>query len=248
MTSVYDIYSYFDSIAPFLTQEEWDNSGILVGCDKAAVTKAVLCLDVTKSIVRFASDIGAELIISHHPVIFGGIKSVKSGDAVYECVKNGIAVLSAHTCFDKAANGINTNLCKRLGLFDVHPVDGTFIVTGKLDKPMSADDFAQYVSDSLDVHGLRYTDSDLPIKTVAVGGGACEEYLPQAMDCADCFVTGDMKYHDFLAAAENNYCVISAGHFETESESFHMLLGELQSKFPNVEFVWGEQKNPVLAV
>ena len=142
MTSVYDIYSYFDSIAPFSTQEEWDNSGILVGCDKAAVTKAVLCLDVTKSIVRFASDIGAELIISHHPVIFGGIKSVKSGDAVYECVKNGIAVLSAHTCFDKAANGINTNLCKRLGLFDVHPVDGTFIVTGKLDKPMSADDFA----------------------------------------------------------------------------------------------------------
>lgn len=87
MTSVYDIYSYFDSIAPFSTQEEWDNSGILVGCDKAAVTKAVLCLDVTKSIVRFASDIGAELIISHHPVIFGGIKSVKSGDAVYECVK-----------------------------------------------------------------------------------------------------------------------------------------------------------------
>ncbi len=248
MTSVFDIYNYLDSVAPFSTQEEWDNSGLLIDSGNGAVSKAVLCLDVTKEIVRYASDIGAELIISHHPIIFHGIKSVKPYTAVCECVKNGVAVISAHTCFDKAKNGININLCKRLGLSDIKPVDGTFIVTAELDTPMSADDFAQFVSDTLDVHGLRYTVSDTPIKTVALGGGACEEYLPQAMECADCFVTGDMKYHDFLAAAEENFCVISAGHFETESDSFRMLLDELKSEFPDVEFAWGNQQNPVLAV
>ncbi len=248
MTSVFDIYNYLDSVAPFSTQEEWDNSGLLIGSGDNEVKKAVLCLDTTKDVVCYASDIGAELIISHHPIIFRGIKSVESDTAVYECVKNGVAVISVHTCFDKAERGINTNLCKRLGLSDIKPVNGTFIVTAELDMPMSADDFAQLVSDTLDVHGLRYTASDKPIKTVALGGGACEEYLPQAMECADCFVTGDMKYHGFLAAAEENFCVISAGHFETESESFHMLLNELKNKFPDVEFVWGNQQNPVLAV
>lgn len=247
MTSVFDIYNYLDSVAPFSAQEEWDNSGLVIGGNEA-VTKAVLCLDAAKDVVRYAADIGAELVISHHPIIFHGLKAVEPKSAVYECVKNGIAVISAHTCFDKAKNGINTSLCKRLGLADIKPVDGTFIVTAKLDAPMSADDFARFVSDTLDVHGLRYTDSERLIKTVALGGGACEEYLQQAMECADCFVTGDMKYHDFLAAAEEKFCVISAGHFETESESFHMLLDELKNKFPDVEFVWGGQKNPVLAV
>lgn len=86
------------------------------------------------------------------------------------------------------------------------------------------------------------------IRKVAVGGGACDEYLPQAMALADCFVTGDTKYHVMLEAAENDFCIIGAGHYETESQAFLMLKDLISKEFPDVEFISAEQKNPVSAV
>lgn len=248
MTTVKNIYDYINSVAPFDMQEDWDNSGFLIGEFRKEVKKVVLTLDVTKAVASYSADIGADLIISHHPVIFGGIKELKKGDAVYTCAQNDIAVISAHTSFDIAKDGINDNLCSRLGLKNVEKIDGTFINVGELDYEMSIDDFAEFVKDKLNVSGLRYTDTEKTIKTVAVGGGACEEFTEDAMKVADCFLTGDMKYHKMLDCAEMGFSVISAGHFETESESFHMLLDKLQTVFPDVEFVWGNQKNPVLAV
>ncbi len=226
MTTVKNIYDYINSIAPFDTQEEWDNAGFLIGEFRKEVKKAVLCLDVTKAVAEYAKDVEADLIISHHPVIFNGIKNVKKGSAVYTCIENDIAVISAHTNFDLAESGINYNL----------------------DYEMSIDDFAQFVSDTLDVSGLRYTDTEKPVKTIAVGGGACEEYIELAVQNADCFVTGDMKYHAMLECAENSYAVISAGHYETEHDSFIMLMDKLKALFADVEFLSANQKNPVLAV
>lgn len=248
MTTVKNIYDYINSIAPFDTQEEWDNAGFLVGEFRKEVKKAVLSLDATKAVTAYAAEIGADLIISHHPIIFNGIKELKKGSAVYTCTENNVSVISAHTNFDKAECGINANLCRLLGLTDIEPVEGTFIMKGCLDYEMSIDDFAEFVKDTLHVSGLRYTDTDKPVRTVAVGGGACEEYIAEAMNYADCFITGDMKYHDFLDAAENGFAVISAGHFETESEPFHMLMEKLKVLFPDVEFIWANQENPVLAV
>ncbi len=231
MTTVKNIYDYINSIAPFDTQEEWDNAGFLIGEFRKEVKKAVLCLDVTKAVAEYAKDVEADLIISHHPVIFNGIKNVKKGSAVYTCIENDIAVISAHTNFDLAESGINYNLAMRLGLND-----------------MSIDDFAQFVSYTLDVSGLRYTDTEKPVKIIAVGGGACEEYIELAVQNADCFVTGDMKYHAMLECAENSYAVISAGHYETEHDSFIMLMDKLKALFADVEFLSANQKNPVLAV
>lgn len=248
MTTVKNIYDYINSIAPFDTQEEWDNAGFLIGEFRKEVKKAVLCLDVTKAVAEYAADVNADLIISHHPVIFGGIKNVKKGTAVYTCVENDVAVLSAHSNFDFSPVGINYNLAQRLGLNDIEQIDNTFLAVGSLDYEMSIDDFAQHVSDSLDVSGLRYTDTEKPIKKVAVGGGACEEFTELAMQNADCFVTGDMKYHNMLECAENGYAVISAGHYETEHDSFMMLMDKLQNIFVDVEFLSANQKNPVLAV
>ena len=248
MTTVKNIYDYINSIAPFETQEEWDNAGFLIGEFRKEVKKAVLCLDVTKAVAEYAKDVDADLIISHHPVIFSGIKNVKKGSAVYTCVENDIAVISAHTNFDLAVGGINYNLASRLGLNDIRQIEGSFITVGNLDYEMSIDDFAQYVSDTLDVSGLRYTDTEKPIQTVAVGGGACEEYTELAMQNADCFVTGDMKYHAMLDCAEHGYAVISAGHYETEHDSFMMLMNKLKEIFVDVEFLSANQKNPVLTV
>lgn len=248
MTTVKNIYDYINYIAPFDAQEKWDNSGFLVGDFRKEVKKVVLTLDVTKAVAAYAADIGADLIVSHHPIIFGGLTTLKKGDVVFDCIENHIAVISAHTSFDVADGGINDNLCERLGLVNVQKIEGTFINVGELDCEMSIDDFVQLVNDKLEVSGLRYTDTEKDIKRVAVGGGACEEFTENAMAVADCFLTGDMKYHKMLDCAEQGFAVISAGHFETESESFHMLLEKLQAVFPDVEFIWGEQKNPILAV
>ncbi|MCC8016192.1 MAG: Nif3-like dinuclear metal center hexameric protein, partial [Clostridiales bacterium] len=205
-------------------------------------------LDAVKKTVEFAADLHADLIITHHPVIFTGIKQLKKGSALYLCAENNIAVISAHTNYDIAECGINANLSSLLGLNNVKPIDGTFISIGDLDYEMSIDDFAEFVKERLNVSGIRYTVTDKVIKTVAVGGGACEEFLPAAMECSDCFLTGDMKYHNFLEAAENDYAVISAGHFETESQAFHMIADKLQSAFKEVEFIWAGQENPVKSV
>lgn len=220
----------------------------MIGEFRKEVKKAVLCLDVTKAVAEYAKDVEADLIISHHPVIFNGIKNVKKGSAVYTCIENDIAVISAHTNFDLAESGINYNLAMRLGLNDIKQIDGSFLAVGNLDYEMSIDDFAQFVSDTLDVSGLRYTDTEKPVKTIAVGGGACEEYIDLAVQNADCFVTGDMKYHAMLECAENSYAVISAGHYETEHDSFIMLMDKLKALFADVEFLSANQKNPVLAV
>ena len=248
MPNVKDIYNYINQIAPFDSQEEWDNSGLLIGASDKEVKKAVLSLDATSQVCNLAADLCADLIISHHPIIFSPLSVLLKGGAAFTCANNDIAVISAHTNFDKAQEGINANLCKILGLTDVTPIENTFIVTGKLDAEMSIDDFAQFVADKLGVSGIRYTDTDKPIKTVALGGGACEEYLADAMQCADCFLTGDMKYHPMLEAAEHGFAVISAGHFETESEAFKMLLDKLQAEFPGVEFIWANQQNPVKTI
>lgn len=248
MTTVKNIYDYINSIAPFESQEEWDNAGFLIGDFRREVKKAVLCLDVTKAVAQYAAEIKADLILSHHPVIFNGIKKIAKSSAVYTCIENNIAVVSAHTNFDAAEFGINYNLAQRLKLNDIRHINGSFITVGSLDTEMSIDDFAQYVSDALDVSGLRYTDTEKPVKTVAVGGGACEEYTDLAMEYADCFVTGDMKYHNMLECAEQGYAVISAGHYETEHDSFIMLMDKLKSIFIDVEFISAQQKNPVLAV
>lgn len=248
MTTVKNIYDYINSFAPFDTQEEWDNSGFLLGEFRAEVKKALICLDVTKAAAQFAADIGTDLILSHHPIIFKPISRLVKGSAPYICAENNIAVISAHTNFDRANGGINDNLAAILELQNIRRAEDSFITVGELDCEMSIDDFAAYVRERLDSHGLRYTDADRLIKTVALGGGACEEYIDTAIRNADCFLTGDMKYHDMLDCSERGFAVISAGHFETEYKPFMMMTDRLSALFTDVEFIPFNQKNPVEAV
>ena len=113
---------------------------------------------------------------------------------------------------------------------------------------MSIDDFAVLVGETLDTHGLRYTDTDKMIKTVAVGGGACGEFINDAMQNADCFVTSDLKYHEMLDASESGFAVINAGHFETENVPFLMLKEKLEKEFEEVEFIVAPVSNPVFEI
>ncbi len=248
MTTVKNIYDYINSIAPFDTQEEWDNSGHLIGDFRKEVKKCVMALDATKEVCLFAKEVGADMLLTHHPIIFGGVQDVKSDSAVYILANAGIAGVSAHTNFDMARGGINDNLAELLGLNNIRNVEGSFISVGELDMEMSIDDFAEFVCDKLDCKGIRFTKTDKLIKTVAVGGGACEEKTPIAMKNADCFLTGDMKYHKMLDACEDGFTVISAGHYETENAAFLMLKDKLEALFADIEFIIAPQENPIQTV
>ena len=201
MTTVADINNWINSIAPYDTMEEWDNSGFLVGDMQAPVRRCVLSLDATLAVVDFAVGMGAELLLTHHPLIFHGLRQVYTGTPVSELVQNNIALISAHTCFDKAPGGIGDCLAALLGLTNLtHSADG-FLTVGRLSQAMSVDDFAAMAGEVLESDGLRYTDTEALIETVAVCGGAGGEFWRQAQQLADCYLTGEVRYHDLLEAA-----------------------------------------------
>ena len=248
MTTVKNIYDYINRIAPFNAQEDWDNSGHLIGDFRKSVSKVVMSLDATKEVADFANDVGADMVLTHHPVIFGGLKNVLNDSAVYKYVNYNIAVVSAHTSYDVAIGGINDNLASILGLQNTYHTDDGFTVVGELETPMSIDDFAEVVNNTLDCRGLRYTDTDKMIKKVCVCGGTGSDFISTAKKEADCYVTGELKYHEMLDVSEENFAVIAAGHYETESQAFLMLKNQLEKIFTDVEFIIAPHKNPILAV
>lgn len=248
MTTVKNIYDYINSVAPFDLQEEWDNAGFLTGDFRKEVKRVVMSLDPTKEVCDFAASVHADLLLTHHPLIFKGIRELIKGSAAYTLVQNDIAHIAAHTNFDVSDCGINFNLAKLLKLENVSKIDGSFLVKGDLPSAMSIDDLTQYISDMLDCSGIRYTDTDKLIKTVALGGGACEEYIEIAEPCSDCFITGDLKYHQMLDAKERDYVLVSAGHFETENKPFLMFKEMLEQIFTDVDFIIAPVHNPIQSI
>jgi dinuclear metal center YbgI/SA1388 family protein len=248
MTTVKNIYDYINTIAPFDTQEEWDNSGFILGEFRKEVKTVVLSLDGTKAAVSFAKSVNADLLLTHHPIIFNGIKNIVKGSAVYELVNNDIAVISAHTSYDKAKGGINDTLAQLLELENTITLDNGYLVVGDLKEVMSIDDFAEFVGETLGTRGLRYTDTDKLIKRVCVGGGACGEYMWDAVENSDCFVTGDMKYHEMLELSEEGFACISAGHFETENLPFLKIKERLEEIFTDVQFIIAPVENSIMDI
>mgnify|MGYP003291401449 CR=1 FL=1 len=149
MATVNDIYNYIDSIAPFDTQEEWDNSGLLVGDKNTEVTKILFALDVTSDIINQAVECGAELIVTHHPIIFKPVSDVLSDSLIYKLIKNNISIICAHTNYDKAIDGVNDILCYTVGFDKFKKVDNTFLNIAEFDCAMSVDDFANLVKNKL---------------------------------------------------------------------------------------------------
>lgn len=200
---------------------EWDNVGLLVGDKNREVKTVVTCLDVTEDVIEFAKNVEAELIVSHHPIIFSPINcingDIKIGKLILSCIENKIAVYSAHTNCDKAENGINARLARMFNLKDVEPLeeDGLGRI-GNIDKEVPFLDFAKMVEDKL-LAKIRFCgDTKKPIKRVAICSGAGEDCIPAAMQKgADVIITGDTKYHGMLDV-KDDINVIDAGHFGTE--------------------------------
>ena len=245
MSRLSEIYDYIDSFAPFSSQLEWDNSGILVNCGNCDVSKALVTLDITAEVLEEAINGKYDLIVSHHPIIFGALTALTEKTPASICFKNGISVISAHTNYDLSPIGVNKVLAQKLNLHNVVSSNDNCFMIGELDKPMTSDLFSEYVSKCLAAH-LRYNNCIKEIKTVAVCGGAGSDFAPDAKKAgADALVTGDGKYHEFLDAADKEILLVSAGHYETEFPAVANLCKLLGKKFEDIHFKVAEQKAPI---
>lgn len=241
MAKVKDFYGYLNSIAPFETQEDWDNSGMLVGDMDAEVKKVAVVLDITHEEIKKAKAIGADLIISHHPVIFNPIKSVTKGSVPYELVASSINALCCHTPLDIADGGTNDSLAKLLGI-EVTRTEDPILRLGTVE-PTTAENLAGKIAKTLNTK-VRYADAGRKIEKIAICTGAgCS--LIEAAGEIDAFITGDASHHNFLDCVQAGITLIAAGHYETEIVVVPVLVKKLQAQFPDIEIIDIKQENPI---
>lgn len=249
MTTVSDILQFVESLAPAYMKMDWDNVGLLCGSAAAPVTKILVALDPFEHVCREAADWGAELIVTHHPLIFSAPKAVTDETSVgrsIQCLcRSGISAINAHTNLDCAPGGVNDTLAATLGLTDISVINPTgkdaqgrhwgLLRRGTTtSRPLS--DFLVHVKNALGCQGLRYVDAGKPVCHVAVGGGACADGLVEAVRAGcDTFVTADIKYNQFWDARELGLNLIDAGHFYTENPVTAYLAREISAAFPEIQ-------------
>ena len=259
MITVQDIYRCFDEAYPYCMQESYDNSGIMVDCGQA-VTKVVVSLDITDAVVDYAASVGANLIVSHHPVIFAPLRQIADDSPVFRLIAKGISAISVHTNFDIGEGGVNDQLASKLGLQNIVPVfkvsectvgcrkrDNYIGRAGTLPEEMSPAAFAAFVGEKLcGSTSMEYVDGGRPIRKVAVGGGACGEFIFEckAYDI-DTFVTGEAKHHEMIWAADNGLTLIAAGHYATENVALEALAATLTAEFEKLPVLVTRIDNPL---
>lgn len=244
--NVQDIYNYIDRIAPFSTQLDYDNAGLLLGSGSAPVQRVLVALDVTLEVAREAARKKCQLIVSHHPLIFRGLKSVTpedpTGAVVLELARRDIALICAHTNWDQASGGVSDVLLERLGAASrgfLEPSGTTAYglpygmgAVGVLGEAMDPKAFAKHVKTALRARGARVVLGDRPVKRVAVCGGAGGDLLHRAAAWgADAYVTADVKYHEFLEAHQRGITLVDGGHFATEDPAMDTLCQRLTDAF-----------------
>ena len=240
MAAVREIEAALYELAPRALAADWDNVGLLVGRPDREVCKILVALDITESVADEAERMGADLIVAHHPVIFHPAKSVTdrdpAGRLLLRLVEAGLSAVCMHTNLDAARGGVNDALAAALGLEDAAPVsEGGIERIGTLPAALLLPEFLARVKAALSPNGMRYADGGRPVRKVAVGGGACGDFLWEAaaLGC-DAFVTADLKYNHFLDAQALGLTVIDAGHFPTEDVVCSVLVRYLGERFPGL--------------
>ncbi len=241
MPTVHDVFAFLNEKAPVASKMDFDNVGLLVGRQDRTVTRIVTALDVTEPVIAEAADLGAELIVSHHPIFFE-LKSVTDGDhngsRVLSLAERGIAAICMHTNLDAAAGGVNDALMAALGAdaeAALEPETGIGRI-GQLPEEVPFDRFLPFVKQALGVNGLRYHDAGRLVKHLAVcgGSGGGDIGLAASAGC-DTLVTADVKYSQFLEAAWLGVNLIDADHFCTENVVVPVLTEWLRGAFPGVD-------------
>lgn len=240
MPTVQEIEQAMFEIAPRECAQDWDNVGLLAGRPEREVQKILVSLDITEEVIGEAAQWGADLIVSHHPVIFHGQKSVTDRDPVGRRVlallENGVAAICMHTNLDCAEGGVNDVLAHALGIQNPEHFTGEGVGRcGWREAPMELPEFVRLVSRALGCNGVRYADAGRSVHRVAVGGGACGEFEDAAIYAGcDTFVTADLSYHQFVDARVKGINLIDAGHFPTEDPVCQEVVNYLRERFPGL--------------
>ena len=254
MIRLSEIITSLERFAPPELKEPWDNVGLMVGDETQIIERVFVCLDMTSENLRQAIDFGADLIVTHHPMIFTPIKSVTENDPITSmirlAIKNDISIYSMHTNFDKADGGMNDLLAEKIGLEDIRPfateecVDGDGVPfspigrVGTLEFPMPLEDFARQVKAVLGSAALKYSGdlSDI-VETVALcsGSGGRDCMYAAYHSGADVYLTADLKHDIAMTARELGINMVDAGHFETENIICEFLEEFFGAHFPEIE-------------
>ena len=247
MITVKDILQFIEALAPSYMKEQWDHVGLNCGRLDKPVHKILVALDPFRSVCEEALESGADLLVTHHALIWtpGFITdSDEQGRNTLFLIENGIACINAHTNLDCAPGGVNDILAKKLGLENVRIINPKgedtegrpygLLRQGTVPE-QTLSDYLATVKSALACSGLRYVDSGKSVKNVAVGGGACASELHHvaAAGC-DTFVTADIRYNQFWDAEALGINLIDAGHFHTENPVCVYLVQKLQEAFPSV--------------
>lgn len=240
------IIDKLNQLAPIDLAEDWDNIGLLIGDAEANISKILVALDATDSVIEEAIQKDVDLIITHHPVIFKGLKQINTqtviGNKVIKLISHNISLFSAHTNLDSAKEGISTILADRLKLKDSNvlvPSDTNesncgIGRIGFVDK-ISLVDFCEVIKSSFELNYIRVVgDLNKTVNKIAVSPGSSMEYSSIAYkQGADVFITGDIKYHDAQDFKEKGMVLIDAGHFGTEHMIVSVLTYKIKEWFEN---------------
>ena len=237
-----------ERIAPKGLAEKWDNPGLLVGDLDQEVRKILVCLDASDRIIEQAIDLGADMIVSHHPLIFKPIKKIRTdlplGRRLKLLLNHDIAVLAAHTNLDAAEGGVNDVLAKKIGLTEVEPFvlssqDGETGMgrMGRLFSPLTIQEISRQVRQALPVSHVRVASAGSRIvRKVALCGGSGAEFIGKAASLGvDAYVTGDVRYHEAQHGVEQGMHVIDAGHFGTEFPVVARLKARLEEELSKIK-------------
>ena len=253
---VKDVMAVIEEFAPLALQEKWDNSGLCMGSPEDKVSSVLLGLDCTPELVDEAIACGADMIVTHHPLIFSGLKKISAedlvGEAVVKAIRAGISVYAAHTSADKVIAGVSGAMAARLGLKDVRILDedgeGTGLgVVGNLPEPMTAQDALELVKERF---ALKVVKSSKPvgckIERVAMCGGSGGSLIGAARAAgAQLYISGDISYHNFFTP--EGFMIMDIGHYESEIEIVDILFSLIKKNFPTfaVRITQNMQSNPI---
>lgn len=253
---VKDIIRVIEEFAPLSLQEGWDNSGLCIGSPEDVVSSVLLGLDCTPELVDEAIACGADMIVTHHPLIFSGLKKISPdnpvGEAVIKAIKAGISIYAAHTSADKVIAGVSGAMAARLGLEDVQILDedgeGTGLgVVGNLSEPLSAEEAVKLVKKSFGLKAMRASRPvDGKISRIAMCGGSGGSLIGAAMKSgAQLYISGDISYHNFFT--RDGFMIMDIGHYESEIEIVDILFSLIKKNFPTfvVRITQNIYSNPI---
>ena len=247
----YEILKELNDIAPWKYAEEWDNVGLLVGSRTAEVKKVMLALEPSSEVIKQAIDTEVDMLITHHPLIFRGMKQVTGDDVigrrVIGLIENRIIYVAMHTNADAAF--MSHYAAQKMHLKKKEILESKEYgagVAGNLPEEISAEECIALVKEVFDTEQvLFYGNQKKCVKRCAVLPGSGGDYIETALEKgADIFITGDIKYHDAIAAVEQGMMIIDAGHFQTEKIFVPIMKEKLKKSLPDLTILTASETAP----